>query len=85
MGGEPRRASMEGRAIARPNQSNNPNRCPFNTNAIRPRASMEGRAIARPNIQAKAWWDENWDASMEGRAIARPNTSVAVSAGNGKV
>ena len=64
-----RHASMEGRAIARPNQHRV-------TACERPhhRASMEGRAIARPN-QDLAGGGEGLlvRASMEGRAIARPN------------
>ena len=65
-----RLASMEGRAIARPNRRRGC-RC----GSERDRASMEGRAIARPNlwlIMVEAV-KVIWPASMEGRAIARPN------------
>ena len=63
-------ASMEGRAIARPNYE------PYTTLGLVHVASMEGRAIARPNDQARARSRSDHDsASMEGRAIARPNRS----------
>ena len=67
-------ASMEGRAIARPNVMN-----VVVAGAVGRRvASMEGRAIARPNPMRQAALlpapNTRADAaSMEGRAIARPN------------
>ena len=63
-------ASMEGRAIARPNQ--------LRRGAAVPRgvASMEGRAIARPNLGRVDHCLGELVASMEGRAIARPNSTV---------
>ena len=60
-------ASMEGRAIARPNSDRRLWRCRVC------RASMEGRAIARPNRLDRFAMAEQFSASMEGRAIARPN------------
>ena len=66
-------ASMEGRAIARPN-------CPCDACTLEcrlERASMEGRAIARPNCPGTGEHVRmlNMSASMEGRAIARPNAT----------
>ena len=62
------RASMEGRAIARPNADRR------ELIALAFAASMEGRAIARPNALARSIRaDTGQGASMEGRAIARPN------------
>ena len=68
-GSEPvQEASMEGRAIARPNRRSRVQR------PAQPAASMEGRAIARPNADDVAGQSpEPTPASMEGRAIARPN------------
>ena len=63
-------ASMEGRAIARPNLAQR-----AITEAIRD-ASMEGRAIARPNGRCPHLAHDDLWASMEGRAIARPNRSL---------
>ena len=63
-------ASMEGRAIARPN-------CAVGGCRVsRLGASMEGRAIARPNMCSCGETRGAGAASMEGRAIARPNPSV---------
>ena len=61
------RASMEGRAIARPNAAGAP------TGRHVVAASMEGRAIARPNRPSPPVVVPCNRASMEGRAIARPN------------
>ncbi len=78
-GGDPVEAgepSMEGRAIARPNQQLSQRRVHLGV------PSMEGRAIARPNarmaafnraIAAKPAGSGSGHPSMEGRAIARPN------------
>ena len=60
-------ASMEGRAIARPNVAAEVDR------PDEPVASMEGRAIARPNRHSPTRPNRGHPASMEGRAIARPN------------
>ena len=46
----PERASMEGRAIARPNSRR---RCGRTPGLLQRKASMEGRAIARPNTMEK--------------------------------
>ena len=64
----PSRASMEGRAIARPNVI-------VHVDGTRSGgwASMEGRAIARPNLVGLSGRVVVLHASMEGRAIARPN------------
>ena len=65
-------ASMEGRAIARPNDQSTP------WEPQVPDASMEGRAIARPNRGERHRRSlADADASMEGRAIARPNPSAS--------
>ena len=66
------RASMEGRAIARPNDSRRL------LHDYRRDASMEGRAIARPNPHRSAQAHERGSASMEGRPIARPNLSTSM-------
>ena len=60
-------ASMEGRAIARPNRR----RAAQEEAEIE--ASMEDRAIARPNPVLRHRRRLRQRASMEGRAIARPN------------
>ena len=65
-------ASMEGRAIARPNL------LPAQELAGGDVASMEGRAIARPNLLPAQELAGGDVASMEGRAIARPNKSLAM-------
>ena len=65
-------ASMEGRAIARPNRDQHQ----ASQHASTELASMEGRAIARPNSIASRKIPSVYEpgiASMEGRAIARPN------------
>ena len=75
-------ASMEGRAIARPNRTYRQLFLPADRHA----ASMEGRAIARPNSTcgATVMTTRHRDAraSMEGRAIARPNLRDLLDAGN---
>ena len=60
-------ASMEGRAIARPNSVDRSGIVTIDF------ASMEGRAIARPNSVDRSGIVTIDFASMEGRAIARPN------------
>ena len=65
-------ASMEGRAIARPNDLRVEGDYTFLS------ASMEGRAIARPNHGISYGSCFGYAASMEGRAIARPNLGVAL-------
>ena len=60
-------ASMEGRAIARPNLA------VLHATRLAVKASMEGRAIARPNQGRLRTAARTSLASMEGRAIARPN------------
>ena len=67
-----RNASMEGRAIARPNLT--PPTIPQDRVVA---ASMEGRAIARPNLLRRQFLCRRWYASMEGRAIARPNSDAS--------
>ena len=67
-------ASMEGRAIARPNMDSEPHQL-LSDHQLR-LASMEGRAIARPNMSGSSSTPRLGrpkGASMEGRAIARPN------------
>ena len=60
-------ASMEGRAIARPDHQ------PIHPALAATVASMEGRAIARPDLALLAGACSGASASMEGRAIARPD------------
>ena len=70
------RASMEGRAIARPNLPTLAMER-SSSHARPPHASMEGRAIARPNAASSSGARPKVGAaSMEGRAIARPNRDI---------
>ena len=70
VGDRERCASMEGRAIARPNSGVMVDLVGSNN------ASMEGRAIARPNHHRHGPSLTDRPASMEGRAIARPNLAL---------
>ena len=62
--------SMEGRAIARPNQFG------ADLHPVGAEPSMEGRAIARPNPEGVDCQRRSRPPSMEGRAIARPNNRI---------
>ena len=72
-------ASMEGRAIVRPNR---PAEGRLNQQIT---ASMEGRAIVRPNQLYLLWVRGVRLASMEGRAIVRPNIIAAMQTYTGKM
>ena len=68
------KASMEGRAIARPDSARRYNASPDRSGP----ASMEGRAIARPDTKHRGHPAHTFNvgASMEGRAMARPDQNA---------